>query len=136
MSDVSEKFLISVKITPYWSDMDALGHINNSKYFTYFEEARIEWLKSIGMDSSAWENAETGPVLINANCTFLKMVTYPAELEVRLSAGSPGKSSFLFRYEIQEGEDLCAEGSTKVVWVDFAEGRPVPLPDLVRKALQ
>ena len=136
MSGEKKSPLLTVKITPVWGDMDALGHINNSRYFTYFEEARVQWLKSIGLDASSWDSAPCGPVIIDAHCTFKKMVTYPSELEIRLSAGSPGKSSFVIEYVIMDGEDLAAQGSTKVVWVDFQKGRPVPLPEIVRGALE
>ena len=33
-----------------WGDMDALGHVNNARYFDYFQEARIEWLAGLGLD--------------------------------------------------------------------------------------
>lgn len=33
-----------------WGDMDALGHVNNARYFDYFQEARIEWLATLNID--------------------------------------------------------------------------------------
>lgn len=120
---------LSFSIKPYWSDMDALGHINNARYFTYFEEARIKWMESIGLNFSFRENPDSGPVVYSAECRYLKMVQVPTELTITISAGSPGKTSFLFTYEIFEGAEKCAEGSTKIVWVDYTQGRPIRLPE-------
>ena len=118
-----------------WGDMDELGHVNNTIYFRYFEQARIAWIESAG-----WRlvDNDKGPVIINACCTFLKPLTYPGTIEVSISCGAPGKSSFETYYQIRrsgESEPLYAEGSAKVVWMDHSTGRSVPLPDLVREYL-
>ena len=34
----------TTEIAVRWGDMDAGGHVNNSRFFTYFEEARVDWL--------------------------------------------------------------------------------------------
>ena len=31
-----------------WSDLDAFNHVNNARYLTFLEQARIEWFESIG----------------------------------------------------------------------------------------
>jgi len=134
--EVSMKKKISIKIKPYWNEMDALGHINNARYATYFEEARVEWLKVNGLMYDGWDRQETGPVIINANYTYLKMVKHPAELEIFIIARNPGRSSFIFEYEILDKEGLVAKGDTKVVWVNYSKAKSVPLPDEVRKLIQ
>jgi acyl-CoA thioester hydrolase len=58
-----------------WSDMDMLGHVNNTSYFRYFEQARIEW--TYGLQPSAEVYSGTGPVIVNASCTFLVPLVYP-----------------------------------------------------------
>jgi acyl-CoA thioester hydrolase len=80
-------------------------------------------------------------VLINARCSFLKQLKYPAEIEVTSFAGAPGRSSFEVSHEIRVvGADgmagtLHAEGAAKIVWVDFAVEKSVPLPDEIRALL-
>lgn len=114
-----------------WGDMDAFGHVNNTVYFRYMEQARIEWFASIcDVDSTL----DTGPVLINTQCSFFIPLKYPDQLEVQLYIDSPGRSSIETIYQIYRlGGDkaLCAEGSGKVVWVDRAVGKSTPLPDLI-----
>ena len=44
---------VSVKVPVRWADLDANGHVNNAKYFTYFEQARIAWLESQNAQNAA-----------------------------------------------------------------------------------
>ena len=115
-----------------WGDMDALGHVNNTVYFRYMEQARIEWLHAQARDAAP--RAGTGPVIVNASCTFLVPLTYPGDVEVRMYLGEPGKSSIGSHYELDAGGTRAAEGAAKIVWVDYATGKSVPLPDRIRSA--
>ena len=53
-------------------------------------------------------------------------------------AGQPGRSSFETRVEIRRQDDdvLYAEGRAKVVWVDHAAGKSIPLPDAMRRLIE
>lgn len=130
--------LYELNLTVRWADMDVLGHVNNAKYFTYCEQARISWFDSIGLGPNRAAGSERGPVVANAHCTFLKAVVYPARIVVRLSGSAPGRSSFEALYEIRDAEDpeiLYTTGSSKIVWVDYGEGRSAPLPPDIRQLL-
>ena len=120
--------LISVR----WGDMDALGHVNNTVYFRYAEQARIEWLLSLGYPDIV--AVEEGPVIINTSCTFLKPITYPATVEVRTLIGKPGRSSLptTFEMRVVGDETLYAEGAAKVVWWNPRTGKSLTLPDHLR----
>lgn len=111
-----------------WGDMDALGHVNNGRYFDYFQEARIEWLRDINIAMSG----TTGPVVIHVACTFLKPVVYPATLSLKSSIHSLGNSSIVMDHDLYQNEVLMAQGLSKVVWVDYQKGKSVPLPQVIR----
>lgn len=131
-----QKKLIHVTRIPIrWGDMDAYGHVNNTIYFRYMEQARVEWLEA--MDIVVRPLGEA-PVIINASCTFLVPMTYPGTVEVRTFIGQLGRSSIPTHVEMRlEGDDtLYAEGAAKVVWMDTASGKSVPIPDRVRTALE
>ena len=113
-----------------WGDMDALGHVNNTAYFQYMEQARIEWAHALDPERGSHAGG-TGPVIVNASCTFLLPLVYPADLEVRMHLGDPGRSSVGSFYEIWHDGRKYAEGAAKIVWVDLASGRSVPLPDRI-----
>lgn len=117
-----------------WGDMDAVGHVNNTVYFRYMEQARIEWLISVRAD---WESHKGfGPVIVNASCTFLVPLVYPGEVEVRMYVGDPGRTSIGSFYDLLMGGKKYAEGAAKIVWIDLATGRSAPLPDVVTAPLR
>src|SRR6188768_285102 len=113
-----------------WSDMDMLGHVNNTSYFRYFEQARIEW--TYGLHRPGEVYSATGPVIVNASCTFLVPLVYPGDIEVRMYLGEAGRSSVATHYELDAQGKRAAEGAAKMVWIDLASGRSVPLPEALR----
>jgi acyl-CoA thioester hydrolase len=125
------KLLLTSLIPIRWGDMDAYGHVNNTIYFRYMEQARCEWLEALGYKVAPEGEA---PVIINASCTFLVPITYPGTVEVRLFAGRLGRSSVDTHYELRlAGSDLLySEGAAKIVWMNVATGRSVPIPDALR----
>lgn len=128
------KFLHTSLCPIRWGDMDAQGHVNNTVYFRYMEQARIEWLEGFGWLASQGTHVT---MIVNAACTFLAPLTYPGTVETRVFAAPPGRSSVETWYELRvAGDDLlCAEGHAKLVWVDAASGKSCPLPDDLRAAL-
>jgi len=128
--------LVKTSYTPVrWGEMDALGHVNNGVYFRYMEQIRIDWLMSC---FDMVNEVNTGPVLINAKCDFLRPIKYPNQIEVQMFIDSPGRSSFETYYQIhclgteKDGKKtLCAEGSAKVVWVDRITEKSTPLPAVI-----
>ncbi len=116
-----------------WGDMDALGHVNNTVYFRFFEQVRIAWFESAGFGSLGLE--ENGMVIVDAHAEFLRPIVYPARIEARMGGHSPGRSSFVSTYTLSVDGELYTRGHSKVVWIDPEAGRSVPLPTVVRDAL-
>ena len=119
-----------------WGDMDAMGHVNNTVYFRYMEQARISWFDTLGLTRTG--TAE-GPSIINASCTFLKQLVYPGDVEIRTYVGAAGRSSFETWIEMRpsyDPETIYAEGSAKVVWVDYAKGKSAPMPEKLRNVVE
>lgn len=135
-SKVTEKKLVyTVTIPIRWGDMDALGHVNNTVYFRYMEQARIEWLSMLGCLPD--ENGN-GPVIVNAHCTFKRPLKYPGQVEVCTYIGAAGRSSIETIQEmrsVNDGYALYAEGGAKVVWVDPVTEKSAPLPEAIRQKL-
>lgn len=111
-----------------WGDMDALGHVNNGRYFDYFQQARIEWLDSLNLDMKQ----SIGPVVIHVACTFLKPIIYPATLTIKSSVHDLGRSSIMMDHDLYQGETLMTQGTSKIVWVDYRVNKSVPIPDSIR----
>jgi acyl-CoA thioester hydrolase len=137
MNDATRRLLHSIPVTVRWGDMDAVGHVNNARYFTYFEQARIGWLAAHGMADTV-STAIEGPVIANASCTFLLAIVYPADLLVHMFGGPPGRSSFNTWFEIRDAHEpsrLYAEGESRMVWINRHAAQSVPVPDHVRALL-
>lgn len=134
--DEQRTFVYCSRIPLRWGDEDSFNHINNTIYFRYMEQARVEWLDSIDLPLRR-ERAE-GAILAEASCRFLIPLTYPGVAECKVFAAPPGRTSLTMFYELyREGDDrLYATGMSRIVWVDRASGKPTPLPDKVRQLLQ
>jgi acyl-CoA thioester hydrolase len=117
-----------------WGDMDAMGHVNNTVYFRFMEQARIGWFDALVPRGEAWK--ATGVVIANASCNFKRPINYPGTVEVRLSIGSPGGSSVPTFYELRVEDELYADGEATVVFIDMEKQKPIRIPQDIREALQ
>jgi acyl-CoA thioester hydrolase len=118
-----------------WGDMDAMAHVNNTVYFRYMEQARLDWVQAFARRLGRDAYSGDGPLIVNARCTFFAPLTYPGEIEVRMFLDSPGRTSVESYYEIWMDGRKYADGAAKLVWVDMKTTRPIPLPEPLRVLL-
>ena len=117
-----------------WGDMDAFNHVNNAQYLCYLEEARVQWLASIG--SIAASNP-LAPVLAASQVNYRKPIEWPSQIVVELFVEKLGLSSLSVGHRIVDALDstvLYSDGSVVLVWIDTQAGSSVPLPEAVRAA--
>ena len=131
-----DKKLVHQMVIPIrWGDMDAMGHVNNTIYFRYFETVRIDWFQAIGCVP---DPQGQGPVIVNAWCNFLRQLEYPGDVLCKHYVGAVGRSS-VNTYVTMERTDrpgeIDASGGAKVVWTDFPKQKSAPLPDWFRALL-
>lgn len=134
MSDTSPKLLARIPITVRWRDMDAMGHVNNSKYISFLEEARVRWMLSVEGISMTDRIA---PVVANTNVNYRAPIVWPNDIVVELYVERLGNSSVTIAHRIVDEKDastLYSDGNVVVVWMDTQTGRSAPLPDAVRNA--
>jgi acyl-CoA thioester hydrolase len=122
------------RIAVRWGDMDAMGHVNNTVYFRYMEQARIGWFEGLLPPDAAWKT--TGIVIANAWCNFKRPINYPGTVEVRVLTGAPGGSSVPTFYELRVEEALYADGAATVVFIDMQHQKPVRIPEGIRSLLR
>lgn len=117
-----------------WGDMDSMGHVNNTVYFRYFEQARIAWFESLRMATGPHGQ---GPILARVACDFVRPLTYPGDVVVRQMLTRLGRSSVALDLELRrtDGPDLYARGDSVIVWMDYDAGRSVPWPEHMREVL-
>ncbi|HEY9420567.1 MAG TPA: thioesterase family protein [Thermoanaerobaculia bacterium] len=124
-------------VTVRWGDMDSMGHVNNAKYFTYCESARMSYFAAVRMNDHR-EGERHGPALAAAHLNFRAQVRYPSELEVETRVSEIGRSSFRMEYEIfyKGTDERVADGHGIIVWVDYGEGRSIPLPEALKEEIR
>jgi acyl-CoA thioester hydrolase len=132
----ARKLVHTTRMPIRWGDMDAMGHVNNTVYFRYMEQTRIEWFYDFAQRLGVSPYASQGPVIVNASCTFHESLVYPGEVEVKMFLGEPGRSSVASHYEIAMNGKKYADGAAKLVWIDRGTGRSMPIPDQLRALLE
>lgn len=140
MSDYS----FSTRVQVRWGDMDALGHVNNSVYFTYCETARMLWLEELAPGDLEAETPgrRVGFGLVSTSMDFKRQVRPPADVDVRLRVSRIGGKSFTTEYGlflVGGDADPVATGAAVLVWMDFdargGKGEALPLPEALRARL-
>ncbi|QDH70591.1 acyl-CoA thioesterase [Marilutibacter alkalisoli] len=121
-------------MTVRWSDLDAFNHVNNSRYLTFLEEARLCWM--IGVPGQGLEDG-VAPVVAAAHLNYRRPIEWPANIAIELFVERLGNTSLSIGHRIvDEGNDdtLYCDGNVVMVWIDRATGQAAPLPDAVREA--
>jgi acyl-CoA thioester hydrolase len=123
-------------ISTRWDDNDVYGHVNNVRYFAFFDTAINAWLiREGGLDI---HGGGVIGVCAESHCSYSAAIAFPDAVEVGLRAGQVGNSSV--RYELAVFKAGAAEpaatGWFVHVFVDRATRRPVPLPEPLRAALE
>lgn len=121
---------VRLAIPVRWGDMDAIGHVNNTTFFQYCESGRIAYFEALGLDALKRRPTD-GPGLVAASLSFRRQVKYPATVDVEVHATKIGGRSFTLAYALRDAAtgEVAADGESVCVWVDYAEGRAMPLPD-------
>ena len=119
-----------------WGDMDAQAHVNNAKYFTFFESARIAFFDSVDVRIHGADRNE-GPVLVTTTANFRRQVRYPARLEIGVRLTRIGNRSIALEMAafLAGSDDVVAEATSVNAWVDYSRDASADLPDSLRAAL-
>ena len=128
---------VIVRFPVHWGELDALGHVNNGRYFTWFESARMELFQRVGLEFTA--TPAVGPILAHTSCDFLAPVRYPAEVLAGAAIEKLGNTSFTMAFAValaDEPERTVARGRGVIVLIDYATGAKVPIPSDLRERLE
>ena len=132
-----ERKLVHQMIMPIrWGDMDAYGHVNNTNYFRYMEQARVEWITSLGYPVAPGRESM---LMMNGFCNFYKQLSYPGDLILKTSIGMVGRTSvelFTSMALSTEPDEEVAIGGATMVWVDLTTNKSAPWPEHILQKLQ
>ncbi len=109
--------------------MDAMGHINNAVYLTYFEHARVEYFRAL-FSRDVNEALEESFILAEAHVVFRAPARVGDSLRVFARISRFGTKSFDFTYRIANSTDgtVICEGSTVQVMYDYVRKTTIPVP--------
>lgn len=132
---MTSTLLHATELDVRWGDLDAFNHVNNAVYLDYIQEARLRWLVTF---DKGWYGADIHPVVVNTTCNYRAAITWPAKLRIELGIKNVGGSSVALNHRIIDAIDsdvLYCDGHVVLVWISRTTGRSVPLPEVVRTAL-
>ncbi len=119
-----------------WGDMDSFQHVNNTKYFRYFENARIEYGLKTGILDRI-HNEGVGPILAWTECKFVKPLTFPDTALVGLRILSIESSEMMMDYKIVSERNgvVTAVGKSLGVYYNYRENCRAAYPEeLIRRS--
>ena len=112
-----------------YEETDAAGVVYYANYLTWFEVARIELLRELGVPITEVERRGVALPVVEAGCRYLKPAHVDDLLELRLWLRPPRRASFAFDYQVWRTEELLAEGHTVHTTVERATLKPVRMPE-------
>ena len=131
-----DSFPVVIEIPVLWSDEDSFAHVNNVAYLRWCETGRVEYLKRIGL----WPDLPPrgiGPIVASVTCHYRRPLNYPDVVTVGTRVIAVGNSSFRMEQRVvaRSSGAIAAEVESAMVTVDYATGKPVRVPDDVRRRI-
>lgn len=120
-----------------WGDMDAFGHVNNTVYFRYFEDARIAYFDKVGVHDLK-EKSKLGPILATTHSDFKTPLEYPDRIHIagRSTILGPKKFSMDYLVYSERFDAIAAEGEGLLVFYDYANGTSCEIPKAIISAIE
>jgi acyl-CoA thioester hydrolase len=126
------------------SDTDAMGHVNNARYLTYVEIARVAYYEQVtgNLLPIGVHGAEEGMILAEIRMTYRTPAFYGETLTVESRAERIGRTSFGMVHRITAPESrvatarLIAVADSTLVAYDYQQECPIPVPDEWRAAME
>ena len=117
-----------------WSDLDAYGHVNNARFLTLYEEARVA-LMFIEARRAGVTSFEQGVVISRHEIDYMRPVDYTDPVHIELWIEEIRPSRFTVAYELLDGGAVASRARSVCVPFDLAAGRPRRMSDAEREFL-
>jgi acyl-CoA thioester hydrolase len=121
-----------------FSDLDAMRHLNNVAFLSFFESARIAYVTELLPGRSPTNPDASGLIFAECHINYRAPAFYDEEIRTWIRPGDVARSSFRIFFEMRAESDdrLLAEGYGVLVGYDYEAGRATALTDAMRAALQ
>jgi acyl-CoA thioester hydrolase len=120
-----------------YGDLDPQGHVNNAKFLTYFEQARIYYLIQLGLFSRDQSFMEVGVIIADIHITYHSTTQYGDPIKTGMRTTKIGNKSFTTEQCIMHAEtgEIMASGTVVLVTFNYEESKPIPVPDQWRQKI-
>ncbi|MBB1647885.1 MULTISPECIES: tol-pal system-associated acyl-CoA thioesterase [Delftia] len=131
-------------IRVYWEDTDAGGIVFYANYLKFFERARTEWLRALGIGQQQLREQTGGMfVVTQAQLQYLRAARLDDQLLVTAALQSSGRASLTIRQQAllasagdgKAPPPLLCEGTIRIGWVDGSTMRPARIPNRILEQL-
>lgn len=120
-----------------YGETDQMGYVYYGNYAEYYEVARVEMLRSLGMDYAGMEASGVKMPVLELNCKYIKPALYDQELTIKTTIENLPGIRIHFKYEVfNPAGELINIGTTTLVFVDMARNKPCQPPEDFMKRLQ
>jgi acyl-CoA thioester hydrolase len=117
------------RVRVYWEDTDAGGIVFFANYLKFFERARTEWLRSLGIAQGTMKEDRGGMFVVSeTSVRYLQPARLDDELIVTAQLEFSGRASLIIAQQARRGDTLLAAGTIRIGWVDAATLRPGRIP--------
>lgn len=130
-------FKFSSEIRVRLSETDGLGVVYHGTFFTYFDVAKMEYLRTLGQLES-FRTGESLNLIVHASADFRSPARFDDLLLVKVRVAKLGASSvtFEFRVEVKADGRLIAEGTSIASSIDSKTWKPTLVPESFRAAVR
>lgn len=125
------------RIEVRYGDLDPQGHVNNAKFLTYFEQARLAYWVQLGLFTRDQSFMELGIILADIHITYLAPVYYGQNIKIGVHVSKLGIKSMTWEQNIVDadtGKEL-AKGEVIIVAYDYKEEKTIPVPQEWREKI-
>ncbi|HAF60907.1 MAG TPA: acyl-CoA thioesterase [Anaerolineaceae bacterium] len=120
-----------------YSDLDAQWHVNNARFLTFLEEARLHYLLDLGLwDGNSF--LDLGVIIADIHIAYLAPIKLDEEIKIGMRVARIGNKSMTIENEILGSHHDDLKARAEVIWVtyDFRTQQTIPVPDAWRKVIQ
>ena len=130
------KFRYYHPIEVRYGDLDPQAHVNNARFMTYIEQARIVYVRHLGLwDGGSFQ--DIGIILADAHITYLSPIVFGQAIRVGVRFTRLGNKSMTMEYSIEDSQtgEQKATATTVQVAYDYPSSSTIPIPDTWRKII-
>lgn len=118
-----------------WSDMDAYGHVNNARFLTIYEEARVAMF-FVGARAHGLGSLEEGIVIARHEVDYLRPIDYGDPVRIEMWISELRAAAFTVSYEMYDADVLASRARSVCVPYHLEGGYPRRLTQTERDFLK